>query len=229
MSEDKAKADARRLARQHTSQLLAILQGKVDKAEVANYSEKSPLPAARQPKTVQEPPAPVPERSPTHGAGPKTKNRPSPLIAVDATLKRKRNKPLNDLVNKTLHLAQLNRVFRSMLPTHLQEHATLARLDEEGWVVQTDSSAWATRLRYALPELRKPLQLHLGIELPRPRIRIAPPAVPEAPPPPSRRMTVTDQTVSVLENAAQNVADPRLGAAILRLAEHARGTRGNHG
>lgn len=225
MPEDKSKADARRVARQHTTQLLAILQG------------KTAVPAA----PPENAPAPPPSRRPTAGEAravpggiaqggddpPKPIHRPSKLIAVDETLRRQRSAGLDDLVKKTLHLAQLNQVFRSILPAHLREHATLARLDEGGWVVQTDSSAWATRLRYALPELRKPLEQHLGIALPRPRIRIAPPAVPKAPPPPSRRMTVTAHTVSVLESAAHNVADLRLGAAILRLAEHARETRGD--
>jgi len=60
----------------------------------------------------------------------------------------------------------------------------------------------------------------LGIEVPPPQIRIAPPEVPS--PPPSRRMIITDNTVKTLEEAAQQFSDPRLSAAVMRLAEHAR-------
>jgi hypothetical protein len=142
-------------------------------------------------------------------------------MGVGETLQRS-GSPLNDLVKKTLHLARLNQVFLALLPAYLQNHATLARLDEHGWVVQTDSSAWATRLRFALPELREPLEQLLGIALPRPWIRIAPPAVPEPSPPPPRRVRVSAKTVDVLADAAQQFSDPRLGAAMSRLAEHAR-------
>jgi hypothetical protein len=124
------------------------------------------------------------------------------------------------LLAQVQRLNQLNQILRAFLPPYLHDHVTLARLDSEGWVVQTDSPAWAARLRYILPNLRQPLGEKLGIEVPPPQIRIAPPEVPS--PPPSRRMIITDNTVKTLEEAAQQFSDPRLSAAVMRLAEHAR-------
>jgi len=217
-----SKAEQRQLARQHTTELIAILQGK----ESAPSSQKPPPSAQPTQTPLATRPRRIPD-TPTPPALPVTPPpAPNPLTGVGNTMQRS-GSPLNKLVNKTLHLAKLNQVFIALLPTYLQNHATLARLDEKGWVVQTDSSAWATRLRFALPELCEPLEQLLGFELPRPWIRIAPPAIPEPSPPPPRRVQVSSKTVDVLENAAQQFSDPRLGAAMSRLAEHARQRRGN--
>lgn len=143
------------------------------------------------------------------------------LLAVGEYLQRPQGR-CSQLAAKTYNLSRLNQIFQAYLPPHLHDHATLARLDSGGWIVQTDSPAWATRLRYLLPNLQKPLAEHLGIQIPAPRIRIAPPAVPAPPPPPPRRMVMTDKTVSVLEGAARNLPDRRLSEAMLRLARHAR-------
>ncbi len=143
------------------------------------------------------------------------------LLAVGEYLQHPQGR-CSQLAAKTHNLSRLNQIFRAYLPPHLHDHATLARLDSDGWVVQTDSSAWATRLRYLLPSLQKPLAEHLGTQIPAPRIRIAPPAVPAPTPPPPRRMVMTDEAVSVLEGAARNLPDRRLGEAMLRLARHGR-------
>ena len=125
------------------------------------------------------------------------------------------------LLSQIQRLHQLDQLLRAFLPPHLQNHATLARLDADAWVVQTDSPVWQTRLRYLLPALRQPLSEKLGFAVPPPQIRIIPPdASPKAPP--VRRMTMTDETAQVLEEAAQQFSDPRLGAAVRRLAEHGR-------
>ena len=145
----------------------------------------------------------------------------NPLLAVGEYLQRPQGR-CSQLTAKTHNLSRLNQIFKAYLPPHLHDHATLARLDSSGWIVQTDSPAWATRLRYLLPNLQKPLAEHLGIQIPAPRIRIAPPAVPAPPPPPARRMVMTDKAVSVLEGAARNLPDRRLSEAMLRLARHAR-------
>lgn len=130
--------------------------------------------------------------------------------------------PLATLLAHTRRLVELNRIFLAYLPPAFREHATLARMDAEAWIVQTDSAAWATRLRYGLPSIRQQLGRQVGIPLPPPRIRIAPPEVPPPPPPSPRRMVVSESTVATLESAARNLEDPRLGAAMMRLARHAR-------
>lgn len=126
-----------------------------------------------------------------------------------------------ELLSQIQRLHRLNQLLRAFLPPHLQDHVTLARLDSDAWVVQTDSSAWQTRLRYLLPSLQQPLSEKLGFAVPPPQIRIVPPEAPPKPPP-VRRMTMTEKTVQTLEEEARRFSDPRLSAAVRRLAEHGR-------
>lgn len=127
---------------------------------------------------------------------------------------------LGRLLAQADELVRLNRLLHGYLPPQFRGHALLAALYPDAWIIQTDSSTWATRLRYALPNLHRQLSDHLGREIPKLRIRIRPPQTGPLGPP--RRLTVTPETAATLETAAHNVSDPRLSMAMKRLAEHAR-------
>jgi len=217
VSEPSNKADRRQTAKRHTAHLLAILQGKT-KAE----STATPAPDDRVYSTTHSAPTVPPRVAEKPPPSAQPKQPPPPSLKPVSDHLSPSSGHLSQLIAQTQRLAQLNTIFLAYLPPHLREHAALARADAEAWVVQTDSSAWATRLRYSLPSVRRPFSEHIGVALPPPRIRIAPPAVAPPPPPPSRRMTVSAQTVDTLESAARELNDTPLGAAMKRLAEHAR-------
>ena len=114
-------------------------------------------------------------------------------------------------------LVRLGRIFRAYLPPHLHDHAVLIQMDENRWIVHADASSWATRLRYALHNIRETLVQQLGIPLPKPHIRVVPAALP----PPSRPpLTLTTRNAKLLEVAARNLSDARLSAALRRLAAY---------
>jgi hypothetical protein len=127
---------------------------------------------------------------------------------------------LKHLMRQTDKLVRLNRIMRAYLPPHLQEHARLVAVDEQAWIIRADSSAWATRLRYALPGLRQQLSLHLKQDMPPLKLKVQPPDKTKVPEP--RRLTLTEQSADLIEGAAGSVNDERLGAALMRLAAHAR-------
>lgn len=128
---------------------------------------------------------------------------------------------ITHLVQQTDKLVRLHKIMRAYLPPHLQDHARLAAADESVWLIKTESSAWATRLRYELPNLRQQLSLHLQRELPPFKLKVEPlAAAPEDKSPP-RRLTLTQSSASFIEGAADSVNDERLGAALMRLAAHA--------
>jgi hypothetical protein len=126
---------------------------------------------------------------------------------------------LGELVTQAEKRVRLSRIFHAYLPPHLRDHAELIRLDEEKWTVHTDSSSWATRLRYALHNIRDTLGQQLGFPLPKPHIRVVPPTLPlpVARPP----LRLTPKSAKLLEIAARNLSDERLSAALRRLAAHA--------
>ncbi|MCB1777630.1 MAG: DUF721 domain-containing protein [Candidatus Competibacteraceae bacterium] len=125
---------------------------------------------------------------------------------------------LGQLIARGKELAQLNRIFQAYLPPHLRDHAVLIRMDEEAWTVQTDSAGWATRLRYKLYDIRQALGQQLNITLPKPHIRVEPAAASSR----SRRppLSLTQENARLIEQTARNEPDPRLSAALHRLAQH---------
>ena len=126
---------------------------------------------------------------------------------------------LAKLLAQTDKLQHVNRVFRAYLPNHLHEHAMITTMSAKVWVVQTDSSAWATRLRYVLPNLQQQLSDHLKKPVPPLTIRIKPGNTVEAAVEP-RRMALTEKTAKLLEGTARDLNDQRLGSALLRLSRH---------
>jgi hypothetical protein len=94
-------------------------------------------------------------------------------------------------------------------------------LDAEAWTVQTDSPAWATRLRYCLPTLQRQLSDQLAFAVPKLRVRIIPISMESPPPLPPRRLELSSRAGNVLSEAANGLADQELSAALKRLARHA--------
>lgn len=224
-----ADADARAAAHRHTTHLLKMLRGYGPRAKT------EPEPVAKSPVTVSRPAAvaeatpayvrlldaaappslpalqvPTADSSPTRGA--------DSIPTVGEILRRPRGK-LGQIMAQADQLIQLSRIFHAYLPPYLRDHAVLVRLDPEAWEVRADSAAWATRLRYALPSIGQALGQQLAMTLPKPRIRVAPVALSPQPRP---RLTLTRRNAELLEATARGLTDPRLGAALRRLAAHGR-------
>jgi hypothetical protein len=225
-----AEADARATARRHTAQLLKMLRGYGPTAEPEPAAEPpaaAPLPVAvaeassaylRLLDAVSTPP-PLPVSSSPPSLPPRPRGGPGSIPTVGEVLRHPAG-VLGQLMAQAGQLNRLSQIFHAYLPPHLRDHAVLVRLDAEGWEVQTDSASWATRLRYALPTIRQALGQQVGVALPKPRIRVVPAATPAQTQRP--RLTLTRHNAEVLETAARTLTDPRLGAALRRLAAHGR-------
>ncbi|MFO1372074.1 MAG: DciA family protein [Candidatus Competibacteraceae bacterium] len=223
------ESDSRTVARQHTAQLLKMLRGCGSTPTPAPTIESKPTQVAEAPTSYARLAEPMPQPPAASNATPPAASQPSPrrssaptaLPTVGDYLRRQgQDSVLGRLMAGAAQLNRLNQIFRAYLPPHLHGHAILVRLDEEAWLVQTDSPSWATRLRYALHDIRQALGQHLGLTLPKPHIQVRPAALP--PPSRRRRLTLTEQNVKVLESAARTVPDSRLRAALLQLIVHGR-------
>ena len=113
---------------------------------------------------------------------------------------------------------------RALLTAPLEPHCTAARLSEGQLVLFADSSAWASRLRYLVPDILEGLR-RAGVEASAIRIRVAlespsatqPPARPKQP---ARRLSAAN--AELLLQVAASMTDPALGAALRRLGRHRR-------
>ena len=115
-------------------------------------------------------------------------------------------------------IAHLNRLLNALLPSYLQNQVSLQSVSPQQWILQTESAAWATRLRYVLPGLRQQLEAELKKPVPELKLRIEPRA--DKPPTrPQRRLTLSASAAELLKSTARNIKDEKLGAALLRLAQ----------
>ncbi|HRD65513.1 MAG TPA: DciA family protein [Candidatus Competibacter sp.] len=148
---------------------------------------------------------------------PRKRPRQNPIAPVGQILCRQQG-VLGELMVQANRLIRLSQIFHAYLPPHLCDHAVLIRLDQDSWIVHADSASWATRLRYALHNIRDVLGQQLGFALPKPRVRVVPV---EPPPSPRRpRLTLTARNAKLLEATARNLSDERLSTALRQLAKH---------
>lgn len=215
-------AERRAIGRQHTAQLLKMLRG--------GYGT-TPEPEPAVPLVAEMKPARVADAAPAYVRLVETPARPdapprssAPTIPTVSEGLRRPSGKLSQLIARVDELAASSRIFQAYLRPDLRAHTVLIRLDQDAWTVQTESAVWATRLRYALYDIREVLGLHFGITLPKPHIQIAPVAAP----PPSPRRTLTQEAARYLEETARNETDPRLSAALRRLARRAEPASTHH-
>jgi hypothetical protein len=245
--------DSHALARQHTAQLLQMLRGYGPVPELSEPERAADPLATVDPtpdavakrssayvwllKTPSRRMLPLePSSTPTHlsllhphghsvGEELGMNAMPGSITAVGQRLRHSAG-VLGRLVAKADEMNRLSHLFRTYLPPHLHDHVVLIRLDREAWEVRADSASWATRLRYALPNIRPLLSEQLGVMLPKPRVYTVPAAAPR-PPHQRLRLTLTQRNAELLEATARSLLDARLVAALRRLAANAQSTLGS--
>lgn len=129
---------------------------------------------------------------------------------------------LQRLVERTKALSRLNQAMQSYFPSPLNEHCRIANVKENVVIIQTDSSAWHTRLRYHVPQLLAFLRQQPGLgDLREIRIRVKPPEVaPVATT--ARRATLSSTAAEAIEGMARLIDDTDLRSALQRLAQRHR-------
>jgi hypothetical protein len=130
---------------------------------------------------------------------------------------------LRQLTDQANRLRQLDVELRAAIPSPLDAHAHLATMHDGCVVLQADSPAWATQLRYKTPEILANLQRNPAFASIRSiRIRNALTAVEPSPPPPLPR-ALGPAAADALRAQAESSADPALREVLLRLAGRATG------
>lgn len=122
------------------------------------------------------------------------------------------------LISQARTLMALEVLLQELLPDPLRTHCHLLAIRDETLVLAADSPVWAARLRFHAPQLVKQLSRNQTVKLRTIRIRVRPPErnVPEKCPGPMRQLS--KNSTAALQQVAQNVSDPGLKTALLRLA-----------
>lgn len=72
---------------------------------------------------------------------------------------KKSNSPLAKLIGKTRSSQDLEVVFHTVIDENLAKHCKLANYEDSKLTVTVTNTSWATRLRYAIPDIIKNLQV----------------------------------------------------------------------
>lgn len=145
--------------------------------------------------------------------------RPLPSKAPIALLRE--TKPLQALLDQALRLGRLQALVDSQLEPAAREHCRVASWRDGCLLLLTSNGHWATRLHYQQRRLQRQLQaLPEFIGLMRIQVKVRPPSdqVSHA----KRTAELSSAAADSLNSAAEGISDPRLRAALERLASHAK-------
>jgi hypothetical protein len=128
------------------------------------------------------------------------------------------------LITRTRQLKRLTSLFRSLLDSELAPHCYISKIEDTSLTIYVDSAAWATRLRFQVPQLIP--QLHpvnpIFSKLDNIKVKV----LMQNSEPNARSQEQTGPTMSI-ENAnginslSESIDDPALQLALQRLARHA--------
>lgn len=127
---------------------------------------------------------------------------------------------LGELVERAGQLARATECLRQRLASPLRDHGRVAGFEAGTVVVQADSAAWASRLRFMTAEVIAAVSPVLG-RVDRVRVSVASPPPPAPPGPRRERPLLGPGPAQTLDRAASSVTDPALREALRRLARQA--------
>lgn len=123
--------------------------------------------------------------------------------------------------NKVQQLTKLNHIWQAEISGDLAEHTRVANFRDGYLIVECDSAAWATRLRYTLPDITQKLLKHPDLrDLThiewniQPQFHAPNPQISQLPP------VLSNASAALLKNAADNIQVKPLQEALLRIAQH---------
>ncbi|ANY88108.1 MULTISPECIES: DUF721 domain-containing protein [Pseudomonas] len=146
--------------------------------------------------------------------------KPSPAQPPAALLRQAR--PLRLLLNQAERLAHLQRLLESQLQPAARDHCHVASWRDGTLLLVVTDGHWATRLRYQQKRLQRQLQtLEAFGNLQRILFKVQPPLVPAKRD--GQAVELSSKAAESIRDSAEGIADPKLRAALERLATHAQG------
>ena len=143
-----------------------------------------------------------------------------PLPARPPAVLLRENRALKQLFGEAQRLARLQHLLESQLQPAAREHCRVAAWRDGCLLLVVTDGQWATHLRYQQRRLLRQLQgCREFAGLIRILIKVQPPAGERRAAP--RQVSLSASAAQALRSTAQGIADPRLRAALERLASHA--------
>jgi hypothetical protein len=123
--------------------------------------------------------------------------------------------------SKVQQLTKLNQIWLAEISSDLAEHTRVANFRDGYLIIECDSAAWATRLRYTLPDITQKLLKHPDLrDLTHIEWNIQPlfhtphTQLSQLP------LMLSSTSAEILKNTADNIHVKPLQEALLRIAQH---------
>lgn len=144
-----------------------------------------------------------------------------PLPAKAPAVLLREAKPLKALFNQAQRIDHLQQVVESQLQPAAREHCRVASWREGCLLLIVTDGHWATRLRYQQRRLQRQLQaLETFATLTKILFKVQPPSGEKREV--VRPFELSESAADSIQETADGVSDPRLKAALERLASHRR-------
>jgi len=150
-----------------------------------------------------------------------TKNRPRKFPEMMAD---QETSPLDNLIRRSKQLRGLSSLVSELLGPDLAAHCQLANIEGNTLILLVASTAWATRVRYQIPQLLQNFtrceQLSHLTDI---KVRISAQATAPVEEPPKRRASMSKEAAFCLRHCAESISDNRLSTALQHLAKRGAG------
>ena len=135
---------------------------------------------------------------------------------------------LNNLYTHAKGIYALNEKLQTHLVPSLRGHCTVANYSDETLTVNAETSAWASRLRYCVPDILNYAKHECGLtRLKSVRIKVSPIHNKTVQSNLSstrsvKKASLSKKSADFIKNVATSIKDPALRKSILRISKHAR-------
>ncbi len=146
-----------------------------------------------------------------------TKNKNKPLSIK--TLLQNNELLITKLYKKGLSTYEIGEQLKTMIDPSLEKQFELAVINDDVAILLTNSSAWATRLRYNIPTILNILNNQLNLPLIKTiKVKVKKFNVPHTTTN-KNQITLSKQSKQFLQTAANSFDDPKIRTCIQRLSE----------
>lgn len=129
-----------------------------------------------------------------------------------------KNNSFAGLVNKVKCLTELSQLWHTIIEPALLPHCRVANLRDKRLIIEVDSAAWLTRLRYQLPELLTKLRSYSELRDLQAIDWYIEPNIPTTQQSNAHPKPFSPHTVQLLHETAEGITNETLRNALLRLA-----------
>ncbi len=135
---------------------------------------------------------------------------------------------LNNLYTHAKGIYALNEKLQKHLDPSLSSHCTVANYSDETLTVNAETSAWASKLRYCVPDILNYAKHECGLtRLKSVRIKVSPIQNKTSQSDFScthsvRKASLSKKSADFIENVATSIKDPALRKSILKISKHTR-------